>query len=64
MRLPRMTTRRWMLLIALVAVALVAIQTAALLVRDARQKAADERWTNPWLREQDAYEERVRTGVE
>jgi hypothetical protein len=53
-----------MVLIALVAVALVAIQMAALLVRDARQKAADERWADPWLREQDDYQERVRAGVE
>jgi hypothetical protein len=59
-----MTTRRWRLLIALVAVALVAIPMAALLIRDARQKAADERWTDPWLREQDDYAERVRAGVE
>jgi hypothetical protein len=64
MQLPRMTTRRWMLLIALVAVALVAIPMAALLIRDARQKAADERWTDPYLRAQDDYEEQVRTGVE
>jgi hypothetical protein len=64
MRLPRMTTRRWMVLIALVALALVAIQMAALLVRDARQKAADERWADAWLREQDDYQERVRAGVE
>jgi len=48
----------------LVAVALVAIPMAALLLRDARQKAADERWSNPTLRAGDAYEERVRTGVE
>ena len=64
MRLPRMTIRRWMILIALVAVVLVAISTAALLVRDAREKARDERWTDPWLREQDDYQERVRRGVE
>ena len=64
MRLPRMTTRRWMILIAWVAVTLVAISTVALLVRDAWQKAADERCTNPWLREQDDYQERVRKGVE
>jgi hypothetical protein len=64
MRLSRLTTRRWMLLIAFVAVALVAIPMAALLIRDARQKAADERWTDPWLREQDDYAERVRAGVE
>lgn len=60
----RMTTRRWMLLIAMVAVALVAIPMAALLIRDARQKAADQRWTDPWLREQDDYAQRMQAGVE
>lgn len=64
MRLPRMTIRRWMILVALVAVVLVAISTAALLVRDAREEARDERWTDPRLREQDDYQERVRRGVE
>lgn len=64
MRTPRMTTRGWMVIVALVAVALVAIPMAALLVRDSRQKAADERWSNPALRAHDAYEAWAQTGGE
>jgi hypothetical protein len=55
MRLPRMTIRMWMSLIAMLAVALAAIVTASSLMRDAREKEADERWATPWLRELDAY---------
>jgi hypothetical protein len=47
-----------------VAVAHVAIQMAALLVRNASQKAADERWADPSLREQDDFQERLRAGIE
>jgi hypothetical protein len=64
MRTPKMTTRRWMLVVALVAIALVAVPMAALLVRDAREKAEDERWANPWLRAGDDYDEAMRKLVE
>lgn len=50
-----MTTRRWMAAIGLIALALVVLDLALLMVRDARQKAADERWSDPYLRAEDAY---------
>lgn len=56
MRPPGMTTRRWILLVALTAMTLAAIPIVALLLRDARQRAADERWSDPLLRQQDAWE--------
>ncbi|WP_165247305.1 hypothetical protein [Paludisphaera soli] len=60
MRIPVMTTRRWMLAVALTAAALVALQMIAVLVWDARQRAADERWMDPYLRAEDQHAEGYR----
>lgn len=51
----KMTTRRWMLAVALIALGIVAAEWGAILIRDARQKAADERWADPYLRSEDEY---------
>ena len=54
MRLPQMTTRRWMIVVAICAIALVAYRIIALILWDARKKQADDRWlTNHWHWEED-----------
>ena len=46
MRVPRMTTRRWLWAIALLALGLVAFRSFRTLARDWHEKAVDEWWNN------------------
>ena len=60
MRFPRMTTRRWMIVIALVAVVLSIIPLIGSVIWDARHKADDAKWIrNPSQYEEDRLWEEI-----
>jgi hypothetical protein len=46
MRLPRMTTRRWLLLVGLAALCLVAVQALRAIAWDTHMRAVDDFWIN------------------
>ncbi|MDG3008194.1 hypothetical protein [Paludisphaera mucosa] len=51
----KMTARRWILVVCLAIILPVAWMLAATLIRDDREKAADARWADPYLRAEDEY---------